>query len=107
MNREEILKMAQEEGGGINLPDQEATKQGGWWAYAIGALLLNVVLLVNRFVLRFTDYGAEFALLSMFFVLFVVRYRRLRGKLELVIVILFGIPALIMLALWILQLCGV
>ena len=107
MNREDILARAQQEGKNQDLPDLEAQKSGGLTAYVIGFSLLALVTVVNRIVLNYFDYGVYFAMLSMPFVLFLSKYRRLRKKHELLLTILFGIGAFLMLVSWILHLTGV
>ena len=106
MNREEILARAQSEGREQDLPDREAQQSGAWAAYIIGVVLLILVDTVNGFVLHYVNRGADFALFSMAFVMFLTKYLRLRKKHELVMTIFWGVLALSMLALWILQLTG-
>ena len=49
----------------------------------------------------------DFALFSMPFVIFLVKYLRLRRRHELVVAIFWGVLALSMLVVWIFQLMGV
>lgn len=107
MNKEEILSKAQSEGKQRDLPEQEARKNGAWLAYIIGVILLIVVDTINGFVLHNVNRGADFALFSMPFVIFLVKYLRLRRKHELAVAIIWGVLALSMLVVWILQLSGV
>lgn len=107
MNKEEILSKAQSEGKERDLPEQEARKNGAWLAYIVGVILLILVDTVNGFVLHNVNRGADFALFTMPFVIFLVKYLRLRRKHELVAAILWGVLALSMLVVWILQLSGV
>lgn len=107
MNREEILTKAQSEGKQRDLPDREAQRNGAWAAYILGVVLLIIVDTVNGFVLRYVNRGADFALFSMAFTLFLTKYLRLRKKHELIITIIWGVLALSMLVVWILQLIGV
>ena len=107
MNKEEILVKAQSEGKEKDLPEKEARKSGAWLAYIIGVILLIIVDTVNGFVLRNVNRGADFALFSMPFVIFLVKYLQLRKRRELVAAIFWGVLALSMLAVWILQLSGV
>ena len=69
--------------------------------------LLIIVDTVNGFVLHYVNRGADFALFSMAFALFLTKYLRLRKKHELIITIIWGVLALSMLVVWILQLIGV
>ena len=107
MNREEILARAQSEGREQDLPDREAQQSGAWAAYIIGVVLLILVDTVNGFVLHYVNRGADFALFSMAFVMFLTKYLRLRKKHELVMTIFWGVLALTMLVIWVLQLTGV
>lgn len=107
MDREEILAKAQNEGKQKDLPDLEAQKNGAWTAYILGVILLILVDTVNGFVLHYVNRGADFALFSMAFVVFLTKYLRLRKKHELIMTIIWGVLALSMLVVWILQLTGV
>lgn len=107
MNKEEILAKAQKEGKEKDLPEREARKSGAWPAYIIGVILLIIVDTVNGFVFHRVIRGADFALFTMPFVIFLVKYLRLRKKHELVAAIIWGVLALSMLVVWILQLTGV
>lgn len=107
MNREEILAKAQNEGKEQDLPDREAQRSGAWVAYILGVVLLILVDTVNGFVLHYVNRGADFALFSMAFVMFLSKYLRLRKKHELIMTIIWGVLALSILVVWILQLTGV
>lgn len=107
MNREEILARAQNEGKQQDLPDREAQRSGAWAAYILGVVLLILVDVVNGFVLHNVNRGADFALFSMAFVLFLIKYLRLRKTHELIVAICWGLLSLCMLVIWILQLTGV
>lgn len=107
MDKEEILAKAQSEGKERDLPDREAQKNGAWIAYIVGVILLIIVDTVNGFVLHYVNRGADFALFSMAFVVFLIKYLRLRRRHELVVAIIWGILSLSMLTVWILQLAGV
>ena len=107
MNRDEILAKAQGEGREQDLPKREAQKDGAWTAYIIGVVLLILVDTINGFVLHYVNRGADFVLFSMASVLFLIKYLKLRKRHELVISIIWGVLALCMLAVWVLQLTGV
>ena len=107
MNRDEILEKARIEGKERDLPDREAQKNGAWLAYIIGVVLLILVDTVNGFVLHYVNRGADFALFSMAFVVFLIKYLRLRKRHELIIAIIWGVLSISMLAVWIMQLTGV
>ena len=107
MNREEILAKARREGKEQDLPDREAQRSGAWVAYILGVVLLILVDTVNGFVLHYVNRGADFALFSMACAVFLIKYLRLRRKHELVMTVIWGVLALSMLVVWILQLTGV
>ena len=107
MNKDDILAKAQSEGKERDLPDREAQRNGAWVAYIVGVVLLILVDTVNGFVLHYVNRGADFALFSMAFVVFLIKYLRLRKRHELIIVIIWGLLSLSMLAVWIMQLTRV
>ena len=107
MNREEILKKAQEENSGKDYADIEAQKTGTRAAYFVAVLLVIIVDTVNGFVLGYVNRGMDFVLFTMAFVAFLTKYLKLRKRHELIVTIMWGLLALSMLACWILQLCGV
>ena len=107
MNREDVLAKAQSEGKGKDYADIEAQHSGAWAAYIVGVILVIIVDTVNGFVLHNVNRGIDFVLFSMAFVAFLVKYIKLRKRHELIVAICWGILALSMLVVWILQLCGV
>ena len=107
MNKEEILAKAQKENKGKDVADKSAQKDGAWIAYTIGVVLLILVDLVNGLVFHYVNRGADFALFTMAFVIFLVKYIKLRRKHELIPLIVWGVLSISMLVLWILQLYGV
>ena len=107
VNREDILARAQQEGKNQDLPDREAQRSGAWAAYILGVVLLILVDTVNGFVLHYVNRGADFALFSMAFVVFLIKYLRLRRRHELIVALIWGVLALSMLVVWVLQLTGV
>ena len=107
MDREEILNKAKLENKGKDPADREAQKDGGLLAYIVGVCLLIIVDTVNGFVFHNVNRGPDFALFSMAFIVFLVKYIKLRRKHELVTAIIWGVLALAMLAVWILQMARV
>ena len=107
MTRDELLAKARSEGKERDFPDLEAQKSGAWAAYLLGVILLLLVDVVNGMVLHNFNRGADFALCSMVCVLFLTQYLRLKKTHELFVTILWGLLALSMLIVWILQVCGV
>lgn len=107
MNREDILKQAQSEGKGKDYADIEAQKSGTRVAYFVAVLLVIIVDIVNGFVMGYVNRGMDFVLFTMAFVAFLTKYIKLRKRHELIVAIMWGLLAIMMLVLWILQLCGV
>ena len=107
MNKEEILKKAQAENNGRDVADIDAQQKGAWVAYIIGVILLIVVDTVNGFVLHNVNRGADFVLFSMAFAVFMTKYLRLRKRHELIVAFIWGVLAVCMLVIWVLQLAGV
>ncbi|MBK6090051.1 DUF6442 family protein [Ruminococcus difficilis] len=107
MNREDILKKAQTENKGKDYADIEAQKSGTRTAYFVAVLLVIFVDTVNGFVLGYVNRGMDFVLFTMAFVAFLTKYIILRKRHELFVTIMWGLLALMMLVIWILQLCGV
>lgn len=107
MDREEILNKAQNENKGKDPADRDAQKDGSFLAYIVGVCLLIIVDTVNGFVFHNVNRGPDFALFSMAFIVFLVKYIKLRRKHELVTAIIWGVLALAMLAVWILQMARV
>ena len=107
MNKEDVLKKAQAENNGKDYADIEAQKSGTRAAYFVAVLLVIIVDLVNGFVLGNVNRGMDFVLFTMAFVAFLTKFIKLRKRHELFVTIMWGLLALMMLVLWILQLCGV
>ena len=107
MNKDDILKKAQAENSGKDYADIEAQKSGTRVAYFVAVLLVVIVDLVNGYVLGYVNRGMDFVLFTMAFVAFLTKYIKLRKRHELIVTIMWGLLALMMLVLWIMQLCGV
>ena len=101
------MKKAQAENSGKDYADIEAQKSGTYAAYFIAVILVILVDTVNGFVLGYVNRGMDFVLFTMAFVAFLIKYIKLRKRHELFVTIFWGLLALMMLALWILQLCKV
>lgn len=107
MDKEEILARAQNENKGKDFADIQVQKDGSLIAYIVGVLLLIIVDTVNGFVFKNVNRGADFVLFTMAFIVFLVKYIKLRKKHELLVTIIWGILAVSMLVVWVLQLCKV
>ena len=107
MEKEEILAKAQKENNGVDLADRSAQKDGAWIAYIALVILVIVVDTVNGLVLHNVNRGMDFVLFTAAFIVFLVKFIRLRKKHELIPLILWGVLSISMLVVWILQLCRV
>ena len=107
MNREDILKMAQDENKGKDVADVEAQHKGAYRAYFVGIILIIAVNIVEGFVFNRISYGGTMAIFAMGFTAFLIKYLTLRKKHELFVALTYGFFTVMWLVLWILQLCGV
>ena len=107
MEKEEILLKAQKENKGVDLPERKAAKDGTWVAYFVIIWLVIIVDLVNGFVLHNVNRGTDFVLFSAAFVVFLIKYIKLRRKHELVVMLIWALAFISMLTVWILQLSQV
>ncbi len=107
MEKEEIVAKAQKENNGVDLADRSAQKDGAWMAYIACVILVIIVDTVNGFVLHNVNRGMDFVLFTAAFIVFLVKFIRLRKKHELIPLIVWGVLSISMLVVWILQLCRV
>lgn len=107
MNKEEILKQAQQENAGKDVADLDAQHKGAYAAYFVGIILVILVNTVEGFVFGRTSYGGAMAVFAMGFTAFFIKYLALRKKHELFVALVYGGFTLMWLALWIMQLCRV
>ena len=107
MEKEEILAKAQKENNGVDLADRSAQKDGAWIAYIALVILVIVVDTINGLVLHNVNRGMDFVLFTAAFIVFLVKFIRLRKKHELIPLIFWGVLSISMLVVWILQLCRV
>lgn len=107
MEKEEILLKAQKENKGVDLVKRKVAKDGTWVAYFVVVCLVIIVDLVNGFVLHHVNRGIDFVLFSAAFVAFLIRYIKLRRKLDLVVMLIWALASISMLTVWILQLSQV
>ena len=104
MNREEILKKAQNDNGGRDEADLQAQKQGAWIAYIVGIIGIIAVDVVNAVVLGTIYHGANMVICLMAFVAFIIKYRQLKKKHELFVSVFYGALTLLFFVFWLLQL---
>ena len=107
MEKEEILLKAQKENKGVDLAERKVVKDATWIAYFVIVWLVIIVDLVNGFVLHNVNRGMDFVLFSAAFVVFLIKYIKLRRKHELVVMLIWALASISMLTVWILQLSKV
>ncbi|MBR6085185.1 MAG: hypothetical protein IKP61_06215 [Spirochaetales bacterium] len=107
MTREEILEKSQNENKGKDIAEMEIIKNALMIGWAVTVCLVGVVLIFNGIVLGYENMGALFAVMSGLFVVFLIKYIKLRKKHELFITIAYGIAAMAFLISWIMTLARV
>ncbi len=107
MTREEILEKSQNENKGKDIAEMEIIKNALMIGWAVTVCLVGVVLIFNGIVLGYENMGALFAVMSGLYVVFLIKYLKLRKKHELFITIAYGIAAVAFLVSWIMTLAGV
>lgn len=107
MNKEDVLKMAQQENKGKDVADLEAQQKGAYKAYFVGIILIILVNVVEGFVFDRISYGGTMAIFAMGFTAFMIKFRLRKKKHELFVTLCYGALSILWLVLWILQLCGV
>ena len=107
MEKNEILKKAQQENKGKDLADLEAQKKATNVAFTVGGLTIIAILIVDLIISKTFNYGVMGGLFVMLFSGFLTKYIILRKKHELVVTICYGLIAIGFLTIWILKLCGV
>ena len=106
MEKNEILKKAQQENKGKDLADLEAQKKATNVAFTVGGLTIIAILIVDLIISKTFNYGVMGGLFVMLFSGFLTKYIVLRKKHELVVTICYGLIAIGFLTIWILKLCG-
>ena len=107
MNKEEILKQAQDEGKGIDIADIDAQHIGGAKAFRIGIALIAIWNFLEFGLYKTYSFGFLMTIFGMSATAFLMKYRKLRKTHELIVFIIYSIAFIIFLTLWILQLVGV
>ena len=106
VNKEDILKKAQDENRGKDVADLDAQRRGAYYAYIIGICLIIAVDIIEWIILKRISFGCNMAMFAMAFVAFITKYRIRSKKHELFVAIAYGVGAAVFMALWIVQLCG-
>ena len=106
MEKNEILKKAQQENKGKDLADLEAQKKATNVAFTVGGLTIIAILIVDLIISKTFNYGVMGGLFVMLFSGFLTKYIVLRKKHELAVTICYGLIAIGFLTIWVLKLCG-
>ena len=107
MNKEDVLKMAQNENKGKDVADLDAQRRGAYFAYLIGIILIIAVDIVEGIVLHRISYGCNMAMFTMACVAFITKFRIRGRKHELFVAVCYGIGTVGCAVAWVMQLCGV
>ena len=107
MTKEEILEKSQNENKGKDVAEMEVIKKALMIGWVVTVCLIGVVLICNGIVLGYEDMGALFAVISGLFIVFLIKYIKLRKRHELFITIAYGIATLCFLISWIMTLARV
>ena len=107
MNKDEILKKAQEENKGADLADLNAQQKGAYISYFVGVVGIIMVNIIEGIVLERINYGADFIICLMVGVAFLYKYINLRKKHELFVTICYFSLSIMFLVFWILVLAKV
>ncbi len=107
MEKNEILKMAQEDNKGMDIADLEAQKKGAYIGYFIGIIGIILVDVINGFVFKTINHGPNMVIALMCFTAFIIKYIKLKKTHELIVSIIYALLAIMFLVFWILQLTKV
>lgn len=107
MEKEEILKKAQENNKGKDVADLDAQRKGAYSAYFVGLFIIIIWDVVEGIKFQHINYGGNMVLFAMAFTAFLVKFIQLKKRHELFVSLVYGLVAVTFFVLWILQLLGV
>jgi len=107
MEKNEILKMAQEDNKGMDIADLEAQKKGAYIGYFIGIIGIILVDIINGVVFKTINHGPNMVIALMCFTSFIIKYIKLKKTHELIVSIIYALLSIMFLVFWILQLTKV
>ena len=107
MEKDELLKRAQEDNKGDNLADLNTQYKAAYISYFVGIIGIIIVNIIEGIILRKVNYGADMAICLMIGVAFVYKYVKLRKKHELFVSLCYISISIMFLVFWILQLVKV
>ena len=107
MEKDELLKRAQEDNKGADLADLNTQYKAAYISYFVGIIGIIIVNIIEGIILRKVNYGADMAICLMIGVAFVYKYIKLRKKHELFVSLCYISISIMFLVFWILQLVKV
>lgn len=107
MEKNEILKMAQEDNKGMDVADLEAQKKGAYIGYFIGIIGIILVDIINGVVFKTINHGPNMVIALMCFTSFIIKYIKLKKTHELIVSVIYALLSIMFLVFWILQLTKV
>ena len=107
MEKDELLKRAQEDNKGADLADLNTQYKAAYISYFVGIIGIIIVNIIEGIILRKVNYGADMAICLMIGVAFVYKYVKLRKKHELFVSLCYISISIMFLVFWILQLVKV
>lgn len=107
MDKNEILKKAQEENKGMDIADLDAQKKGAYIAYFVGIIGIILVDIINGIAFKYVNHGPNMIIALMCFSAFLVKYIKLKKKHELFVALCYLSISIMFLVFWILQLVRV
>ena len=107
MEKDELLKRAQEDNKGADLADLNTQYKAAYISYFVGIIGIIIVNIIEGIILRKVNYGADMAICLMIGVAFIYKYVKLRKKHELFVSLCYISISIMFLVFWILQLVKV
>ena len=107
MEKEEILEKSQKENKSEDLADLEAQKKVSWVGFFVMVGACALIAILEGFLRHAFDYEVFFVLFAFETALFITKFVKLRKTHELIVSLLFGLLAIGMLTLSLLQIAGV
>ncbi len=107
MDKDEILKKAQNDNKGSDLADINSQQKGAYIAYFVGIFGIIIVNIIEGITLNRINYGADFIMCLMIGVAFLYKFINLKKKHELFVTICYFSLTIMFLVFWILQLVRV
>ena len=107
MNKEEILKKAQNDNKGMDVADINIQYKAAYISYFIGVIGIIIVNIINGIVFGSVNHAPNMVISLMLGVAFWVKYYNLKKKHELIVALCYSLLTVMFLVFWILQLVKV